>query len=67
MISSDIVEKEGCGIIYNEDIKNSFKEGIGVRSIEAMRKNGIEDEFIKKKMMESFSLDEETIDRLLEQ
>jgi len=32
-----------------------------------MQKNGIEDEFIKKKMMESFSLDEETIDRLLEQ
>ena len=64
--SSDIVETKGCKIVYNEDIKNSFKEGIAVRSIETMRKNGMDDEAIKKKMMESFSLDEETIDRLLE-
>jgi len=64
-IPSDIIDKEGYEIVYNEDIKNSLKEGIVERSIETMRKNGMGYEAIKKKMMESFSLDEETINGLL--
>jgi len=63
--ASSAIEKEGYEIVYNEDIKNSIKEDIVEKSIEVMRKNGMDDEAIKKKIMESFSLDEETIDRLL--
>ena len=66
LASSAIVDKEGYEIMYDEEIKNSLKKEIIVRSIETMRNNGMDDEAIKKKMMESFSLDEETIDRLLE-
>lgn len=53
--------------MQSNDIKSSLKEGVVKRSIGIMRNNGMSDEKIKEKMMESFSLDEETIDKLLSQ
>jgi len=50
--------------MQHDTIKNSLREGIVERSIEVLRSNGMNEEEIKKKM-ESFSLDEETMDRLL--
>ena len=53
--------------MVHSDLRTNFRDGIVEKSIKVMRKDGIIDEVIKKKMMESFSSDEETIDRLLEQ
>jgi len=50
--------------MQHDTIKNSLREGIVERSIEMLRSNGMNEEEIKKKM-EYFSLDEETMDRLL--
>jgi len=47
-----------------EAIKNNLREGVVERSIEVLRRNGMSEEEIKKKMTESFSLDEETINKL---
>jgi len=59
-----VVEEEYDNM-QHDTIKNSLREGIVIKSIEVMRKDGVDDEAIKKKMMECFSLDEETMDRLL--
>lgn len=53
--------------MQSNDIKSSLKEGVVKRSIGIMRNNGMSDKKIKEKMMEDFSLDEETIDKLLSQ
>lgn len=67
IISPSAIIKEEHEIMYNEDFKNIFKEGVVAKSIGVMRKDGIDDEVIKKKMIESFSLDEETINIMLKQ
>jgi hypothetical protein len=59
-----IIEEEDTDM-GNRDIRGILKEGIVRRSIEIMRRNGMDDEAIKKKIMESFSLDEEAINKLL--
>lgn len=51
--------------MQHDTIKNNLREGVVERSIEILRHNGVSEKEIKKKMMESFSLDEETLDRLL--
>ena len=51
--------------MVHSDLRTTFRDGIVKKSIKVMRKDGISDEVIKKKMMESFSLEEETMDRLL--
>jgi len=53
------------GNMRSDEIKSSLREGVVERSIPILRSQGMSDEKIKEKMMESFSLDEETIDRLL--
>ena len=50
--------------MQNDTIKNNLREGIVERSIEVLRRNGMSEEEIKKKLTESFSLDEEAISRL---
>jgi len=48
-----------------DEIKSSLREGVVIRSIQIMRSQGLSDEKIKEKMMQSFSLDEETINSIL--
>jgi len=61
----DIIEEEYENMI-DGDLRSILREGVVEKSIGVMRKDGISDEAIRKKMMECFSLiDEETIDRLL--
>jgi len=62
-----MLNKGGIYAMVHSDLRTNFRDGIVEKSIKVMRKDGIIDEVIKKKMMESFSSDEETIDRLLEQ
>jgi len=50
--------------MQHDTVKNNLREGIVKRSIEVLRHNNMSEEKIKKMMMKSFSLDEETIDRL---
>ena len=60
-----MVAEEEYSIMQNDTVKNNLREGIVEKSIEVLRSNGMSEEEIKKKMMDSFSLDEETIDKLL--
>jgi len=53
------------GNMRSDEIKSSLREGVVERSIPILRSQGMSDEKIKEKMVEAFSLDEETIDRLL--
>jgi len=48
-----------------DEIKSSLREGVVIRSIQIMRSQDLSDEKIKEKMMQSFSLDEETINSIL--
>jgi len=57
--------KEGYGNMKKDEIKSSLREGVVIRSIQIMRSQGLSDEKIKEKMMQSFSLDEETINSIL--
>lgn len=57
---------EGDESMSYSDLRNTFRERIVKKSIEVMRRDGVSDEVIKKKMLESFSLDDETIDKLME-
>ena len=49
----------------NDDLKVALKEEIISKSIDVLRNHGTRDEEIKIMMMENFSLDEETADRLI--
>lgn len=47
------------------DLKGVLKEEIVMKSIEVLRDHGMNDEEIKTMMMEKFSLDQETVYRLI--
>lgn len=60
-----VLERETVSVSSDDTIRSSMKEGIVEKSIEVMRGNGMSDEAIKEKIMQSFSMDAETVDNLM--
>jgi hypothetical protein len=59
------VGRENVSMSSDDVIRNRMKNGIVEKSIEVMRGNDMSEETIKEKIMQSFSMDEATIDNLM--